>query len=98
MEPDQQVDEKEQEKLILFDFDENECDIVIMTKDKEVHLPSSFLHIASSDSKTLPFVNGKMVIDVMSDNLVHALSFYDPKNWKGCEEIESKQPTLSHVF
>ncbi|XP_066928540.1 uncharacterized protein [Clytia hemisphaerica] len=86
--------EESKEKLIPLGFDESDCDTIIMTKDKTVHIPSSFLNMMSSDSKA--FVTGKKMIDVMSENLIHALSFYDPKNWKESDDI--KHSTLDELL
>ena len=76
--------ERRKEKLIPFDFEEDECDVIITTKDKEVHLPSSFLEMASK-GETLPIVDGAISIDVYARNLVEALSFYCPK----CDKDEA---------
>ena len=73
--------EERKEKLVPFDFDENNCDVIIMTKDKEVHFPSSFLKMASNKDD-LPIVEGKISIDVSAENLVESLSFFYPK----CED------------
>ena len=70
--------EERKEKLVPFDFDENDCDVIIMTKDKEVHLPSSFLEMASN-GETLPIVDGRISIDVSAESLEESLSFYYPK-------------------
>ena len=66
------------EKLVPFGFDEKNCNVIIEAKDKEVHLPSNLLRMATNE-KTL---TSKMAIDVSSESLVEALSFYIPKNWK----------------
>ena len=70
--------EERKEKLVPFDFDESNCDVIIVTKDKEVHLPSSFLRMASNDN-VFPLVDGKIPIDVSAESLVISLSIYCPK-------------------
>ena len=80
--------EERKEKLVPFDFDENYCDVIIMTKDKELHLPSSFLEMASNDND-LPVSNGKIEIDVLADSVVKALSYYVPKFWDDDQESKS---------
>ena len=72
--------EERKERLVLFDIDKNNCDVIIMTKDKEMHLPSSFLEMASNDND-LPVINGRIEIDVLADSVVKALSYYAPKFW-----------------
>uniref|UniRef100_A0A7M5WQZ1 Uncharacterized protein n=1 Tax=Clytia hemisphaerica TaxID=252671 RepID=A0A7M5WQZ1_9CNID len=69
------TNEKRKEKLIPFDFDENDCDVIIEAKDKEVHLPSSFLEMVSG-GRTLPMISKT---DVTSERLIKVLSFYCPK-------------------
>ena len=80
--------EERKEILVPFDFEENDCDIVIMTKDKEVLLPSSFLEMASND-ENLPVINGRIEIDVLADSVVKALSYYVPKFWDDDQESKS---------
>ena len=71
-------------KLILFDFEENECDLIIMANDREVHLPSCFLKMASDDD--LQIVDGRINIDVSAESVMTGLSFYVPKIWNSQNE------------
>ena len=79
MEPDQKVVDKEKERLILFDFDENDCDVIIKTTDeKEIHIPSNFMNRVSDNS-----LDDKTIhVDASSEKIIQALSFYYPKCWK----------------
>ena len=72
------VIEERKEKLIPFNFDENDCDVIIKTKDKDIYLPSSFLKMASNEDE-LPIVDEKISIHVLADSVVNGLSFYVPK-------------------
>ena len=74
--------DERKEKLVPFDFSEEDCDVIIVTKDKEIHLPSDFLMMASKDV-ILPLTDGKMTLDASSDTLVKLLSFYHPRSWDG---------------
>ena len=74
-----------EEKLVPFDFDENDCDVVIKTEDKEIHLPSSFL--VSNDGGQIFDTEGDTE-DFFSEDVIKALSFYYPKYWTS--EIECK--------
>ena len=73
--------DERKEKLVPFDFSEEDCDVIIVANDKEIHLPSNFLKMATKDI-SLPFTDGKMAIEVSSDILVEALSFYHPRSWE----------------
>ena len=57
-----------------------------MAKDKEVHLPSNFLKMATNGNDLASFTEGRFNIDVSSESLVEALSFYVPKSWEGDSE------------
>ena len=74
--------EERKEKLFPFDFNENDCDVAIITKDKEVHLPSSFLEMISN-YENIKMADGKIEMDVLSEKLIKALSFYRPRD---CED------------
>ena len=65
----------------LHDFDINDCDVIITTKDKEVYLPSSFSEVVSND-ENIQMTDGKIEIGVCSEKLNKALLFYLPKNCK----------------
>ena len=80
----EEKDQAGNEKLVPFDFEENECDAVIIAKDKTIHIPSSFLGLVSNGGLTL--AENELTINVSSDSLIQALSFYDPKYWEGIEE------------
>ena len=59
--------------MVPFDFDEKDCD-------KEIHLPSDFLKMAAINENVLRlFTDGRMAIDVSSESVVEAFSFYVPK-------------------
>ena len=73
--------EERKEKFVPFNFDENKCDVIIITVDREIHLPSSFLEMVSND-EDIQMTDGKIEIDVHSETLIKALSFYRPKEWK----------------
>ena len=45
-----QTDERK-EKRIPLDFDENDCDVIITTKEHEVHIPCGFLKLASNGER-----------------------------------------------
>ena len=78
--------EERKEKLIPFDFEENDCDIIILTKDSEIHLPSSFVKRVSN-CETLPITDGKINFnDIPAKIVVQALSYYVPKHWDGFHE------------
>ena len=80
-------DDERKEKLVPFDLNENECDILITTKENEVLLPSGFLKMLSN-GEDIQMTDGKMKIDVSSACLVHCLSFYNLRNWdktKACK-------------
>ena len=78
--------EEQKEKLIPFDFDENDCDISIVTKDKEINLPSIFLEMVSN-GEMLPIIEGTINIDeIPADIVVQALSYYVPKYWEDFDE------------
>ena len=72
--------EERKEKLVP-NFDESKCDVIIITVDKEIHLPSSFLEMMSND-EDIQMTDGKIKIDVCSETLIKALSFYRPKNFQ----------------
>ena len=80
----EEKDQEGKEKLVPFDFEENVCDVIIIAKDKKVHIPSSFLGLVSNGGLTL--VENEFTIDASSDSLIQAFSFYDPKYWEGIEE------------
>ena len=71
--------EERKEKLVPFDFDENDCDVIIRTKDKEINLPSSFLQIASNQKAFIH--DGVIRINIASAKVLIALSFFHPKDW-----------------
>uniref|UniRef100_A0A7M5UV49 Uncharacterized protein n=1 Tax=Clytia hemisphaerica TaxID=252671 RepID=A0A7M5UV49_9CNID len=73
--------EERNEKLVPFDFHENECDVIIKTKDKEVQLPSSFLEMVSSPMYFNNNVKYVFDVDVCAESVTKALSFYHPKDW-----------------
>ena len=81
--------DERKEILIPFGFDEKDCDVIIETKDKEVHIPVNFLKMATNGNSLQSFTDGKMNIDVSSEGLLEALGFYVPKSWKdgakGCK-------------
>ena len=79
-------DEKK-EKMVPFDFDERDCDVIIVAKDKKVHIPVDFFKMVSKDA-TMLLTNGKITIDASSDILVEVLSFYHPRSWN--DEIQRK--------
>ena len=74
--------DERKEKLVPFDFDEEDCDIIIEAIDKKVHVPSTFLEMATNGND-LPFSDERIAINVSSESLIEALSFYVPKSWKG---------------
>ena len=55
--------EERKEKLVPFDFNEEDCDMIIETKDKEVHIPVNFFKMVSKDV-TMPLSNGKITIGI----------------------------------
>ena len=73
--------EVKREKMVPFDFEEKDCDLIIMTKDAEVHLPSSFWQRASNRKVFNGNVNGVININVGSDKVLFALSYFHPKDW-----------------
>ena len=73
------------EKLVPFDFDAHDCDVIITTRDKEVHLPSSFLEMVSNGQ----FMSKMLEIEVASEMLIKVLSFYCPKNSSSNLECKS---------
>ena len=75
------VENKEinEEKIILFDFDEKDCDVIISTSDdKKIHLPSNFLKMASGEKHGDV---AELDLKVNSKDVILALSFYCPKYW-----------------
>uniref|UniRef100_A0A7M5WRJ8 BTB domain-containing protein n=1 Tax=Clytia hemisphaerica TaxID=252671 RepID=A0A7M5WRJ8_9CNID len=83
--------EERNEKLVPFDFHENECDVIIKTKDKEVQLPSSFLEMVSSPMYFNNNVKYVFDVDVCAESVTKALSFYHPKDWTNkidCSELD----------
>ncbi|XP_066912317.1 uncharacterized protein [Clytia hemisphaerica] len=83
--------EEQNEKLVPFDFHENECDVIIKTKDKEVHLPSSFLEMVSSPMDFNNNEKNVFDVDVCAESVTKALSFYHPKDWTNeikCSELD----------
>ena len=71
--------DQRKEKLVIFDFQDKACDMVILTKDKELHLPSSFLGSNESNSTIKSF--DKTMMDYSSVKVIKAFSFYYPKYW-----------------
>ena len=62
---------------IAFDFDESECDYMVIASDKNIKLSTSFLQYASDDFTSLP-----KEIDMCSysrNSLVDVLTFYLPR-------------------
>ncbi|XP_066923572.1 uncharacterized protein [Clytia hemisphaerica] len=80
--------EERKEKLVSLGFDENECDVIIETKDKEVHLPLNFLEMVSND-QNIQMADGKLYIDVFSEKLIKALLFYRQKYYTDNFELEN---------
>ena len=79
--------DERKEKLVPFHFEENECDVMITTKENEVHLTSSFLKM-TSNGENIQMKDGKLKIDVSTKCLIYCLSFYDPKSWDEAEECK----------
>ena len=75
------MEEQRKEKLVPFDFEENDCDVVIRTKDKEIHVPSSFLVSNESNSNSTVKHCDRKMVDYSSVKVMKAFSFYYPKYW-----------------
>ena len=88
--------EERKEKLVP-NFDESKCDVIIITVDKEIHLPSSFLEMMSND-EDIQMTDGKIKIDVYSETLIKALSFYRPKNCKDTMTCKFLKNFFLHSF
>ena len=90
--------DERKEKMVPFNLNENDCDVIITTKENEVHLPSGFLKMLSN-GENIQMADGKMKINVSTECLVHCLSFYNLKNWdetKSCKFYISFRYCCSH--
>eukprot|EP00111_Clytia_hemisphaerica_P022844 TCONS_00067233-protein len=86
---DWRCESKVKEKSIPFEFDENYCDVIIITKDREIHLPSSFL---VSNNGGQIFSTGAETEEFSSEDVLRALSFYYPKYWTShieCDDLDN---------
>ena len=74
------MDLVEIEEIIPFNFQEEECDFLITTRDENIKLPKHFMQHAcenfSSFSKEIDLSN------VSGENLITALSFYRAQDFK----------------
>ena len=67
------------EIVVPFNFEEDKCDYIIITKDKNIKLPAEFLQYVCED-----FANIPKEIDFFSmipgDEVLEALKFYIPRS------------------
>lgn len=66
------------EIIVPFNFEEDKCNYILITKDKNIKLPAEFLQYACEDFAKIP-----KVIDFCSeipwDDVLEALKFYIPR-------------------
>eukprot|EP00111_Clytia_hemisphaerica_P000482 TCONS_00001385-protein len=87
------IDERK-EKLVPFDFDDNDYDVIIITRENEVYLPSGFVKMLSN-GKDIQLRDGRMNIDASTECLVRCLSFYDLRFWDETQVFENLRDVLS---
>ena len=78
------INDEEKETICLFDFEEEKCDATFVTKDKKLKMPSSFLCYVSKAFKEELEKNSNVItdVDVCSNELISAISYYKPPLYK----------------
>ena len=87
-------EEEEKRESIVFDFDESDCDVEIITEDETFLFQSAGLNFISDAFQEswlrteIDGKNGRKVVemkDTYGDIVLHALSFYYPKFYEDLE-------------